>query len=546
MPSGVSLDNPLRINAAGNVVLCDESFLNALKRIKPPTREPATSAADASAAGPSRSDNSDSSHSVSANTSGIAPLYLGSLARGNMRGFSLSRELRMMGDANPIAKEEWLATGQEFLQFMDGAGKKYGISVNNRREMIDGRWGAWINYAHPNLDLDSYWLKTTVVGNWKLFFVTMIKHGKGRSGDNQSDLRSNTVQQWALTFVWLVGRKTTDETGKYVGVRLLQSEGLYVEIKEHVSMLVHELGLVRHAQRQAFIGRVQLLLMIRAGIRDSEEYGRKPFQQTTVVIVFILYMGARTGSLGFSNIKYRDLEHYMKLGDLTIERLGRCQWAVTVDIKYRKGYNMTVDAGVPQQFRLTPVTKAHNILFDAGMHVLLLLLMREALTLQDVIDYDKQWFEIKPEMRNQPLFLERTPGGYHFGKRAASGDGLTQTIKRLGERVNIQNATGHGIRRETGNRTGLIMGTEAAQMQLGHEGAQTTFNTSYSHNTLNLQVAEIALGDLDHVAPAPNQLTLRRLNRSEGAARALLSIKLQRSEVGDEHQQNPCELHWAM
>ncbi|KAG8703351.1 hypothetical protein FRC08_002917 [Ceratobasidium sp. 394] len=51
MPSGVSLDNPLRINAAGNVVLCDESFLNALKRIKPPTREPATSAADASAAG---------------------------------------------------------------------------------------------------------------------------------------------------------------------------------------------------------------------------------------------------------------------------------------------------------------------------------------------------------------------------------------------------------------------------------------------------------------------------------------------------------------
>ncbi|KAG8697078.1 hypothetical protein FRC09_008085, partial [Ceratobasidium sp. 395] len=127
--------------------------------------------------------------------------------------------------------------------------------------------------------------------------------------------------------------------------------------------------------------------------------------------------------------------------------------------------------------------------------------------------------------RDQPSFLERTLGGHRLGTAPASGEGLSKSAQRLGNKVNIDGVTAHSMRRETGNKVGLVMGADMGQMLLGHEEAQSTFNISYSHSTLNIPITAIALGELDHTAPAANQLALQWLNRSEVATMALLKTR---------------------
>ncbi|KAG8709431.1 hypothetical protein FRC08_018352 [Ceratobasidium sp. 394] len=513
-------NNTPHVNRAGNISFFDKEFLAALKKA------------------PTLSENhelredppGDNAAGASGESSVIRGPDMVGIQRGTFSGLSFTRSLRMAGDANSIVQEQLTETMAELIQLIDEKPSPYALRVNQRRQMIELRWGSWIYSRHPNLPFpDGYWFQTTIVENWKMFFVVLIRFGKGRSGEDETDIRSTTLQQWALTFTYLVGKKTTDKDGAFVGVKLLQQGGLFGEIKQHVAKLIIEFGLERLAKRLPSIGRPELLLMFQTGFQMTEVHGRIPFQQNNVAMVLVHYIAARMGSLGWSNEDYRKLEHYMKLEDLTIEREGHCQWSVMVTVKYRKGYNMTVDGGPPQRFKLDPVTKIHNVWFDAGMHVLVFLLMREALegcsTLEDIFNYKLRTFRIKPSKLKEPLFLERGPKGLYLKTGAASATGMTASLRRLGKSADIDNVTGHAIRRETGNRTGLVLGMHVAQALLGHEEAQNTFSLHYSLNTLNLPVVQMASGELDHTAPLASKIALKRRTKSQIAVHVLIRSK---------------------
>ncbi|KAB5588057.1 hypothetical protein CTheo_8503 [Ceratobasidium theobromae] len=212
---------------------------------------------------------------------------------------------------------------------------------------------------------------------------------------------------------------------------------------------------------------------------------------------------------------------------------------VTVNIKHGKGFNTTNNAGKFAQFKLDPVTKVHNLWFNTGTHMLLYLLMQNALegcqTLSDIIHCPYKEFQIKQSMLNKPLFLEQKAKGEGLGTAAANAHGLTESFQALGNAVGIPGVTAHAIRCETGNKFGLTLGAEAAQALLGHQEADSTFATHYLKKTLNLPVTQVALGMLDNLVTIPNQIALKCHSKSQLAAKALIWQK--GTQTGDVRKQ---------
>ncbi|KAG8739170.1 hypothetical protein FRC10_006093 [Ceratobasidium sp. 414] len=540
--------NELHVNSAGDPSLFDPLFLAALKTTKragldlddlPPLELPndalepaktvdmpgATTKAGPSKGAPDEGDQVVTKYSA--------------VERGTTGAVTYSRSLRNSCGGNPVRQEAWMEIAEEIMAKDDFSIATPGV-VTRRRSIYD-RYCVFICFRRPDFKFpDHYWLQSTVEKYWETFFVSLLTMSKGRSGEDGDKLRSTTVEQWGITFVWVVGRYTVDNDGNRVGTALLHKGGLWHKIRDRIIWFIHKFDLVRHAQFQAFIGRSELVLMLRHGYNTTTSYGRMPFQQTAVATNIIFQIGTRAGSLGWSNVQYRQIKHYMMLKDLLIEQEGRCKWSVTISVVNAKGMNMTVDAPV-SRFKLDPVTKIHNLWFDAGMHILTYLLMRDALedceTLNDIFNYKERVFRIKEDKRTEPLFLERTAKGQELGEGPASATGLTHSLSLLGAACGVRGVTSHAIRRETGNRVGLVLGASAAQMLLGHTEARDTFSTHYSHNTLNLPVTDAALGTLDHTATAANQIALKRHTRSQLAVQALLfqlkSDTAQTEKAGD-------------
>ncbi|KAG9098892.1 hypothetical protein FS749_002670 [Ceratobasidium sp. UAMH 11750] len=429
---------------------------------------------------------------------------------GTRRGADFLYGLRGLCRGNPVRHGEWMKAAEEMMKDPFSTASP---SVIKRRESLQTRYNTFIAFRDPKLKFENFWLVATILKYWETFFVALVETARGRAGDDNQTLRASTVQQWGVTFIWLIGRKAFDGEGNLVG-RSVLNQGLWTKIKDRIAWFSQKFSLARHAMKQKFIGRVELLLMMRAGFENTKHYGRAPFQQLVVAMCLLFQIGARIGSLGWSSTAYRDSTQYMKLEDLTIRREGFCKWTVIVKLLHIKGRKMRADAGHVVAFQLDPVTKIHNLWFDMGLHTLTYLLMRGALqgceTLQDIFDYSKDTFIIKPKMRKEPLFLERTAGGREFGTGPASAEGLTKSMTVLGTSVGIAGVSAHGIRRETGNRIGLILGVQAAQALLTHAEGENTFTTHYSHNTLSLPVTQVALGMLDHTAPEAGQIALRR------------------------------------
>ncbi|QRV86741.1 myosin-2 heavy chain, non muscle [Ceratobasidium sp. AG-Ba] len=482
----------------------------------PPTHYTVASSSTSANAQPSASDSHE-----------LVDTYDLSMITDGRTGLEFLYRLRGSCEGNPVYQAEWNAAMSPVMT--DPYSEITSPALLKRRHSVETRYHTWVAWRDPLLPFRLYWLAETLLKYWECFFFAMIDLARGRSGVDGQSLRSSTVYQWGVTFLFLIGRNAVDKDQNHIGKRLIEENGLWFKIKDRIAWFVIKLGLARqpNAKQQSFIGRAELLLMMRAGFENSKHYGRVCFQQTVVSMILLFQIGVRIGSLGWSNVTYRDMEKYMKLEDLTIMREGFCRWSVTVRIHHVKGRNLSVDADRVATFKLDPVTKIHNLWFDMGLHTLVYLLARGALqgcrTLQDVFDYQGHLFIIKPDMLKSPLFLERKPRGLELGNGPASANGMNQSIKTLARLAQLAGVTSHAFRRGIGNLAGLILGAEAAQRLLLHITPKATYFTHYSHNTMNLPVTQLALGELDHTATRPNrQLAIKRNNSSQLAVQALI------------------------
>ncbi|KAG8716882.1 hypothetical protein FRC09_015061 [Ceratobasidium sp. 395] len=457
-----------------------------------------------------------------------AILNLAGLAHGNKVGTGFAQALQGIGGGNSVVARRYAETAQKLMDLDWETEHAYLPVIVKRRHRINYRWCSFLSWRAPHMPYNDYWLKSTILEHWEVFLFVMVDVTKGRSGEDGTTLRASTVYEWARTFAWLIDAKCVDEHGARAGKRILNA-GLREKIQNRVIWFSHKRGLERHAKHQLFVGRPQLLLLLRSGYQRSETHGRRPFQQMVVSIIFLQQMGARIGSLRYSSKLHKERGQFITLGDLDVGRTGYCRWTVRVTLKHRKGHNTTADAGQAHVYQLDPVTKIHNLWFDAGLHVVSLLYMRGAIqghkTLESIFESTSAKLTIEPSMRKQPLFVERTARGLDIDMeehKPASAHGLNKTIHAAGELIGVE-ITSHGLRRELGNRIGLIMGSEAAQTALMHEEDQSTMHRHYSHNTLNLPVTALALGDFDGIASAANQMALTRHSISDNVVQAMVA-----------------------
>ncbi|KAG9119203.1 hypothetical protein FRC07_005864 [Ceratobasidium sp. 392] len=136
-------------------------------------------------------------------------------------------------------------------------------------------------------------------------------------------------------------------------------------------------------------------------------------------------------------------------------------------------------------------------------------------TLQDIFQSKDAFLVIKPEMCKDPLFCKRSAKGLELGPGPAAAKNMTATYLTMCKDVGIPGVTGHSIRRESGNQMSLVVGVTAAQELLMHDEDRTTRSIFYSHNTLNLPVVAVQLGELNHTASLINQMALSRNSSSE-------------------------------
>ncbi|KAG8706133.1 hypothetical protein FRC09_002561 [Ceratobasidium sp. 395] len=455
-------------------------------------------------------------------------LNLAGLHRGNKVGAGFAQALQNVGGGNSVVARQYAETAQKIMDLESELEDIFLPVVVKRRQRINYRWCSFMAWRAPRMPANDYWLESTVAEHSEVFLFVMVDLTPGHSGEDGKTLRASTVYEWARTFMWLVDAKCVDKNGALVGRKLLNN-GLRQKIQSRVVWFAHHRGLERHAKHQLFVGRPQLLLFLRHGFQQTQTYGRRSFQQTVVSMIFLQQMGARIGSLGYSTLLHKKRGQYITLGDLALGRTGYCRWRVRVTLKHRKGHNMTADAGQVVIFELDPVTKIHNLWFDAGLHVVSLLHMRGAIqghkTLQSIFESTSAELVIEPSMRKQPLFLERTARGLDIDLidfEPASAKGMNVTIQTLGQPVGVE-ITSHAFRRETGNRIALIMGSEAAQTALTHEEDQSTMNRHYTHNTLNIPMTALVLGDLDAVASAANKMALTRHSISDNVVQAMVA-----------------------
>ncbi|CUA76202.1 Chromosome partition protein MukB [Rhizoctonia solani] len=496
------------INAAGNPAIYDNTFLSMLKKQRDtfniPEEDPEPPTADTSA-------------SADALNEEPAP-YVAELLglKGDRVALKFIQAMRnaFEGQTEEI-REKWRKLAQNLI---DESVETASFTVKKRRERMKKLFDTFVYQQDEKLERSEYWRDDIFEKYWHSFLIALLSCSHGRDG---GPVRVNTFHQWCGDLLWLVGRNLVNQAKQRVGTKVITS-GLYARFKNATDRLCVQFELNRVPAPRFWIGALELLMIYQAGIRMSEKYGRASVLQSILCTSIAFHTGARIGSLGWSHKKYLEEEKYMKCGDVRLERMGYGIWDAEISIMNRKGANSASESVRPLNFRLSAVTKTHNLWFDTPTLLLLFLMFRGALqgikTVKDIFEYEGQYFIIEESMRNEPLFLERSAQGKNLVEgKAASANGLTTSLRALGKHAGFTITTYHAIRRDAANvvslflslsvyetntqQFALVFGAHIAQLALGHQDGESTLTDHYTKIIFDLPLTEARLGLLDHKLP---------------------------------------------
>ncbi|CAE6457284.1 unnamed protein product [Rhizoctonia solani] len=318
---------------------------------------------------------------------------------------------------DPHVREQHIELMKETLdkQF-DPEGTTIG-DARHRAHMV-GLYHTFLKHHVPDLPVSQYWAESTICKWIELFLINLVQCSTGRQGLR---IRTSTLRRWLTSLIPLIGRYTFNRQGEAVGANLLAG-GFYLRLPAREKWsecrslasytyscfaVMRNFKLNRYPGPRGYLSQRDLQAMFERGLEDTETFGRESFLQTHLAFVIVFHTAIRVSSLAACHPKYEEWGQYIKLEDLTIIVYGPGIWDVEIKVYHRKGQNQSTDPGYSLDFRLDAVSQVHNLVFDAGISLLCILLLRGALvgieTVDQLFAYKQRYIRIKPRMLKEPL-----------------------------------------------------------------------------------------------------------------------------------------------
>ncbi|KAF8188131.1 hypothetical protein K438DRAFT_1764366 [Mycena galopus ATCC 62051] len=363
-------------------------------------------------------------------------------------------------------------------------------------------------WTGTHISTKDHWLDS-VIEQHAAPTVRCYAHG-ARGTKGRLHIKASTLKSFTNRLISQIGFFSHTANGDKNGMEVLCERGLFDRLQDLVYTLINELGLDRQQDEKLVYGDLELILILQTALTDSMKGNTRLAKLQTFCVLFLFfYSGLRPSSLGPSHMKYLLEGKYIRLGNVSIERLGPMDFRIKIKIENLKGYNgMT---GKSLILSLSSPQRWTNVLFDINLYFLAYLVERKAIlgvnSIDDIINGNVSSLTIDPAVADQPLFCAVNPGGKGLnltGPMMATG--LSAAVKSMAKAAGLVDGSAYGYRRGLANTLDIIVGKEAAELALAHEREGSI--DSYIAGVANMPLTELMSGENEEFL---NPLAVNRL-----------------------------------
>ncbi|KAH9912730.1 uncharacterized protein BXZ73DRAFT_107249 [Epithele typhae] len=465
----------------------------------------------------------------SASSSSDPPLFLMKFT-GKTKADKIARDAARLCEAEGISLEQLHANIADEVSRVEQYFSPH--SIRHRQELQE-LWCGYLTLFAGEDAAQHWWYSTHYNAHSENFLAFRVKTTRGRYTDN---VVSSTLGGWFNCLLFLIASTAHDPVSKLrVGDKLLTDGGLYQRLKNCVHSLVLTHKLPRHRLEVDHWGLPQASLLIQEALQNTTNNHRLHAIGNCTLISLALFTGLRPGSFAPSCDLYLRHGRYMKLRDLKFTRISKGRFRVVLTVLNFKGEFDSLKPST-QKVCLMPVNKAHNLIFEPQLWLILWLFLRGAfdpkLTVQDIMEDDHTHLLVREQCLDWPLFC-----AYAMGDHGLTNDSPTltsriyHTIKALGDNAGLWSGRGlYDFRRGALNDIASKLGDQVASLLAKHADAGTTFSKYYSQRMLVYNLVMLRCGELDHVLP---DLAKLKANMSEMHEDSAVIAMLGRAALND-------------
>ncbi|KAK0491352.1 hypothetical protein IW261DRAFT_83350 [Armillaria novae-zelandiae] len=361
-------------------------------------------------------------------------------------------------------------------------------------------WSVMVSKFRPKWPFSCHWDVDVVIKFAPIFIPFLLRVTPPRPG--HTVIKARTLAGFASIFQHLIAILTRCPfTGKRKGLFILAEMQLASVFRDQTVTLTFRDKLDRFFDRKVYCGRPELQLIIEGALERSQNGVTRLVKINNICKIIVpFYLTTRPSSMGPSCQIYADRGFYLTLGDFEIEQEGLGDFTIMVHIHNHKG-TMSTHAAMDLVFRLSSVTKAHNVLFDPTVWILTYLFSIQAFdikykTLGAFFKDPRKQRPIDKERKAEPFYRKLIQGGSTFmdPPQACTSNSISCTASALSEGVGIVRGGIYAWRRGAGNDYGVNYSNRVAMLIMNHgvkEGR--VFDENYSLGVENHDMTEMRL-----------------------------------------------------
>lgn len=436
------------------------------------------------------------------------------------------------------------ANNQEFLDSFIAAADDFSKNVKSSeapstikaREYMEAAWGEFLERFWPDVPEEAHWHVGVIDKCATKFMYYLVNTTVPRRVDRKR-IKARTLFAFMTLFIHLVIRYAVDPaTSRRMGLILLTKYRLHTRLKDQVLALIHHFKFDRHYDKKLYFGRQEIQMMIDTAMLSKNM--RLVKMNVILRVIFPFYMTSRPSSMGPFCKEYAKLGYYLKLSNLHIYRRSRLVWTIAINFRNYKGNNSFL--GKEQTFYLESVTRPHNLAFCIVTWMITYLYAIKAFkkkftSLTELYDCEDAEFLLDDDVGEWAMFPAIKPGGQEFFEmvRAATSLAISASIGGLCKISDLAVAAGYAIRRETGNKFGILHNDKLAKMIMAHQ-AESIFQSHYSKTTENVDPVGMIMGEVQG-----QKVVVERQAYLRCAVRAIIRQEMSQEEDDNSDSEEP-------